>query len=115
MVPGPAWVGKMKRATLEVAQPALKPGSRRPENSNFPDRLPRGFARLLLDSRGERSGGYKSFGVKPVRFAMRASIFGPLSSSSWNEKTTSFQFARLSVRCEPELSLQLPANLDEGG
>jgi hypothetical protein len=34
--------------------------------------------------------------------AIRANIFGPISSSSWNEKTKSAQFARLSVQCEPD-------------
>ena len=42
-----------------------------------------------------------SFGVMPVCFAIRASIFGPISSPSWNAKTKSAYSARLSVRCDP--------------
>jgi hypothetical protein len=44
---------------------------------------------------------YKSFGVKPVLFPIRASIFGPISSRSWNAKTTSGQPGRERTRCDP--------------
>jgi hypothetical protein len=44
----------------------------------------------------------RSSGVSPVRFAILANIFGPISSSSWNAKTKSSEFGRLSVRCEPD-------------
>jgi hypothetical protein len=48
---------------------------------------------------------YKSEGVSPVRFAIRASMCGPISSPSWNAKTKSSQFGRVSVRCEPDWRL----------
>jgi hypothetical protein len=56
------------------------------------------------------AGVYRSSGVKPVRFAIRASIFGPISSSSWEAKTTSDQFERASVRWEPDGRLTLQPN-----
>jgi len=46
-----------------------------------------------------------SLGVRPVRFAIRASIRGPISSLSWNPKTKSGHDARSSVRCEPDCRL----------
>jgi len=36
---------------------------------------------------GKRFVGYKSSGVRPVCFAMRASIRGPISSLSWGMQT----------------------------
>lgn len=35
------------------------------------------------------SGNYRSSGVRPVCFAMRASMRGPISSASWKAKTKS--------------------------
>src|SRR6266849_5009619 len=56
----------------------------------------------MLDSRNESRAGQRSSGVKPVRLAILANIFGPISSSSWNENTKSAQFVRFNVRCEPD-------------
>ena len=47
-------------------------------------------------------GTHRSPGRRPVRFAIRASIRGPISSSSWNANTKSAQPARDSVRWEPD-------------
>jgi hypothetical protein len=44
---------------------------------------------------------YKSPGVKPVFLAIRVNIRGPISSPSWNAKTTSGQPLRERIRCEP--------------
>src|SRR3989338_1841099 len=49
--------------------------------------------------------GYRSFGDRPVCLAMRASIFGPISSPSWKAKTKSGQPLRASVLCEPDCRL----------
>jgi hypothetical protein len=38
--------------------------------------------------------GQRSSGRNPVCFASRASIFGPISSPSWNANTTSAQPCR---------------------
>jgi hypothetical protein len=43
-----------------------------------------------------------SSGVSPVRFAIRASMRGPTSSSSWKANTKSGQPDRSSVRWEPD-------------
>ncbi len=48
-------------------------------------------------------GGFpaqRSPGVSPVRFAIRESIRGPISSVSWNAKTKSGQPSRLMTLCE---------------
>jgi hypothetical protein len=50
---------------------------------------------------GITDASYKSFGVKPVLFPIRASIFGPISSRSWNAKTTSGHPGRERIRCDP--------------
>ena len=42
--------------------------------------------------------GYRSSGVSPVCLAMRASIRGPTSSLSWNEKTKSGQSGWVRIR-----------------
>jgi hypothetical protein len=55
---------------------------------------------VLVFSRHEM-GGQKSSGVSPVFLAIRESILGPISSSSWNAKTTFSQPGRARVRCEP--------------
>ncbi len=44
---------------------------------------------------------YRSSGFRPVRFAIRANMCGPISSSSWKAKTKSGQPPRANVRCEP--------------
>lgn len=49
--------------------------------------------------------GYRSFGDRPVCFAIRASIFGPISSPSWKAKTKSGQPFRQRVLCEPDCRL----------
>lgn len=55
---------------------------------------------------GERVPSYRSAGPRPVRFAIRASIRGPISSWSWKAKTKSGQPGRCSMRCDdPECRL----------
>ena len=54
-----------------------------------------------------RSESYKSSGFNPVRFAIRASIAGPISSSSWNANTKSGKPDRDNVRWEPDWRLTL--------
>ena len=44
---------------------------------------------------------YKSSGCKPVCRAIRASIFGPISSLSWNAKTKLGRPALTKTRCDP--------------
>jgi len=44
---------------------------------------------------------YRSSGVRPVRFAILASMRGPISSRSWNANTKSGHPGRSSVRCDP--------------
>jgi hypothetical protein len=52
-----------------------------------------------LDSRmDERGCTQRSVGVRPVRFAIRASMCGPISSLSWNANTKSGHEGRSSVR-----------------
>jgi hypothetical protein len=48
---------------------------------------------------------YRSYGVRPVRLAIRASMRGPVSSRSWNGNTTSGQPARARGRCDPDSRL----------
>ena len=45
---------------------------------------------------------HKSRGAKPVLFAMRASICGPISSLSWKAKTVSGQPGRDRMRWDYE-------------
>ncbi len=45
---------------------------------------------------------YRSSGARPVRFAIRPSMRGPISSSSWNAKTTSGQSGFARVRWDPD-------------
>jgi len=44
---------------------------------------------------------HRSSGRSPVRFARRASTFGPSSTPSWYAQVTDFQPGRLRVRWEP--------------
>ncbi len=60
---------------------------------------------MPLDSLDEQQALYKSSCFKPVRLARRANIFGPISSSSWNAKTTSGQLGRANVRWDPDCRL----------
>ena len=50
---------------------------------------------------------YKSPGAMPVCLAIRASIRGPISSPSWNAKTTSGHPSRDNVRCDPDCRLSV--------
>lgn len=49
----------------------------------------------------------RSCGRRPVRFAIRASIRGPISSESWNANTTSSWPSRSRTLCEPASRLML--------
>ena len=63
---------------------------------------------LALDSRSEEPGStQRSLGVRPLRFAIRASMRGPISSLSWNAKMKSSHDGRSSVRWEPDWRLIL--------
>jgi len=44
---------------------------------------------------------YKSSGRRPVRFAMRTSMRGPISSGSWKAQTKPVKPSRWSTLCEP--------------
>ncbi len=51
------------------------------------------------------AGVHRSSGRKPVRFAIRASMRGPISSSSWKANTKSAHPVRDNVRWEPDCRL----------
>src|SRR5205814_3504631 len=55
----------------------------------------------------EINGAHKSFGCRPVCLAIRASIFGPISSLSWKANTTAGQPARESILCELDSRLMV--------
>src|SRR6185503_3821800 len=57
---------------------------------------------ILVRQPDSELGGQRSSGVKPVRFAIRAIIFGPISSLSWNAKTTSALLDLARVRWESD-------------
>ena len=58
------------------------------------------FVWSVVDAESEAFllSAHKSSGFNPVRFAIRASIFGPTSSRSWNAKTKSGHPSRASTR-----------------
>ena len=55
-----------------------------------------------LHQRSVRGCPYRSLDVRPVCFATRASMRGPISSPSWKAKTQSGQPARVSVLWLPD-------------
>lgn len=50
---------------------------------------------------------YKSSGVRPVTLAIRPNMRGPISSLSWNAKTTSGQPGRSSTRWDPVWRIEI--------
>lgn len=57
--------------------------------------------KLLRCSGAGEPPPYRSSGVRPVRFAILASMRGPISSRSWNANTKSGHPERSRVRCDP--------------
>ncbi len=47
---------------------------------------------------------HRSSGVRPVVFAILASIPGPTSATSWHANTTSGQSGRSRARCKPPVA-----------
>jgi hypothetical protein len=59
---------------------------------------------ICADALRAASRDYRSSGVRPVCLAMRASMRGPISSPSWNEKTKSGRLGWERIRWEPAAS-----------
>lgn len=61
----------------------------------------------------QRADSHRSSGRRPVRRAIRASMRGPISSPSWNAKTTSGQPFALQHSVRSALTLHAPADAQE--
>lgn len=95
---------RLSAASSRRAKPACRAVNCRPSDAQNRSGNQGRRRKTLWPSRRRRCGGwnclaksghrYISSGLKPVCFAIRASIFGPISALSWKAKTTSGQPGR---------------------